>query len=45
MAPTRDFRASHVATSSVLQTCRRQYPGGNDPVHLSLASRIAIGLP
>ena len=38
-------RASRVATPSILQTCRRHYPGGNDPVRLSLASRTATGLP
>ena len=38
-------RASRVAAPSILQTCRRQYPGGNDPVRLSLASRTAVGLP
>ena len=29
-------RASRVATSSLFHTCRRHYPGGNGPVHLSL---------
>ena len=38
-------RASRVASSFILQTCRRHYPGGNDPVRLSLASRTAVGLP
>ena len=38
-------RASRVATSSIMQTCRRHYPGGNGPVHSSLASRTAVGLP
>ena len=38
-------RASRVAAPSILQTCRRQYPGGNDPVRLSLAFRTAVGLP
>ena len=38
-------RASRVATSPNLQTCRRHYPGGNGPVHSSLASRTAVGLP
>ena len=37
-------RASRVAAPSILQTCRRHYPGGNDPVRLSLASRTAVGL-
>ena len=37
-------RASRVATSSIMQTCRRHYPGGNGPVHSSLASRTAVGL-
>ena len=27
---------SRVATSSILQACRRQYPGGNSTVHRSL---------
>ena len=37
-------RASRVATSLILHTCQRHYPGGNTSVHLSLASQCAIGL-
>ena len=38
-------RASRVAASSILRACRRHCPGGNGPVHPSLASRTAVGLP
>ena len=38
-------RASRVATPPILHTCRRHYPGENQPVLVSLASRPAGGLP
>ena len=38
-------RASRVATLSIFHACRRHYPGGNQPVRSSLASRPAGGLP
>ncbi len=38
-------RASRVATSPLFHACRRQYPGGNQPVLVSLTSRPASGLP
>ena len=38
-------RASRVATHSIFHTCRRHYPGGNQPVVPSLSSRPVGGLP
>ena len=38
-------RASRVATLSIFHTCRRHYPGGNQPVVPSLFSRPVGGLP
>ena len=38
-------RVSRVAALSIFHACRRQYPGGNRPVRLSLSSRPAVGLP
>ena len=38
-------RASRVAASFIFHACWRQYPGGSGPVRLSLASRLADGLP
>ena len=37
--------ASRVATHSIFHTCRRHYPGGNQPVVPSLSSRPVGGLP
>ena len=37
--------ASRVATPSIFHTCRRHYPGGNQPVVPSLSSRPVGGLP
>ena len=37
--------ASRVATHSIFHTCRRHYPGGNQPVVPSLSSRPIGGLP
>jgi len=38
-------RASRVATPSIFHACRRHYPGGNEPVPVSLSSRPVSGLP
>ena len=38
-------RASRVAALPISHTCRRQYPGGNQPVLVSFTSRPASGLP
>ena len=37
--------ASRVATSPLFRACRRHYPGGNEPVFLSLSARPVSGLP
>ena len=38
-------RASRVAAPSIFHACRRHYPGGNEPVPMSLSSRPVSGLP